>query len=145
MLRITQLRKAFNAYASKERVDVARLRLIIVLDGEGIHNEEIPASLELEDGDVIVCSLQQVDAEQTTNDQPHAYFMKVYIANPRDSLKSLPVTMRMRNPRKHLFVSILRPYFDQYCASVTSYSSTLPNIFSSVPMMISSSSSPIPG
>jgi len=54
-----QLRKAFNAYASKERVDVARLRFTIVLDGEGIHNEEIPASLELMDGDVIVCSLQQ--------------------------------------------------------------------------------------
>ena len=56
--RSVKLEKVFNAYAGRKGVHVNEL--IFLLDGQPVSFDDTPESLELEDQDSIVCTLQQL-------------------------------------------------------------------------------------
>jgi len=57
-LKTTKLKKVFNAYAARKGVHIADFRFMI--SGEFIDHEQTPASMNLEDGEIIDCMLPQV-------------------------------------------------------------------------------------
>ncbi|PNW72396.1 hypothetical protein CHLRE_16g675749v5 [Chlamydomonas reinhardtii] len=54
----TRLEKVFNAYCNKKGMDTASVRFLF--DGERVNANSTPEQLEMADGDVIDCVIEQV-------------------------------------------------------------------------------------
>ncbi|KAG2447318.1 hypothetical protein HYH02_007648 [Chlamydomonas schloesseri] len=54
----TRLEKVFNAYCNKKGVDPGSVRFLF--DGQRIANESTPEQLDMQDGDVLDCVIEQV-------------------------------------------------------------------------------------
>jgi hypothetical protein len=64
----TRLGKVFDSYC--ERQEVGRRSVRFLLDGDRIQDTDTPESLEIEDGDMIQCVLEQTGGEGTPEGDP---------------------------------------------------------------------------
>jgi hypothetical protein len=104
----TKLGKVFDSYCQRQEVDRRSVRFL--LDGIRIQDDETPEMLEIEDGDMIQCVLEQSGGNGTADGEP----------NPEDQAPThLNVSVRDQDGNDLLFKikksTPLKKVMDAYC------------------------------